>query len=221
VEKMIRTVFALPVSFDVLIVDDGSPDGTAEKVEELQTEFQGLHLLKRKGKLGLGTAYIEGFKYALEREYIYIFEMDCDFSHNPNDLIKLYNACHDEGYDVAIGSRYVDSGGFRNWPLIRLLMSKFASFYVEVLLGIGIKDSTAGFICYKRKVLEAIDLDNIRFIGYAFQIEMKFKAKMHGFSLVEVPIVFTDRTIGESKMSKGIINEAVWGVWKLRQEYKK
>jgi dolichol-phosphate mannosyltransferase len=221
VEKMIRTVFALPVSFDVLIVDDGSPDGTAEKVEELQTEFPNLHLLKRKGKLGLGTAYIAGFKYALEREYIYIFEMDCDFSHNPNDLIKLYDACHDEGYDVAIGSRYVDSGGFRNWPLIRLLMSKFASFYVEALLGIGIKDSTAGFICYKRKVLEAIDLDNIRFIGYAFQIEMKFKAKMHGFSLVEVPIVFTDRTIGESKMSKGIINEAVWGVWKLRQEYKK
>jgi dolichol-phosphate mannosyltransferase len=221
VEKMIRTVFALPVSFDVLIVDDGSPDGTAEKVEELQTEFPNLQLLKRKGKLGLGTAYIAGFKYALEREYIYIFEMDCDFSHNPNDLIKLYDACHDEGYDVAIGSRYVDSGGFRNWPLIRLLMSKFASFYVEALLGIGIKDSTAGFICYKRKVLEAIDLDNIRFIGYAFQIEMKFKAKMHGFSLVEVPIVFTDRTIGESKMSKGIINEAVWGVWKLRQEYKK
>jgi dolichol-phosphate mannosyltransferase len=221
VEKMVRTVFALPEKFDILIVDDGSPDGTAEKVEELQGEYPGLHLIKREGKLGLGTAYISGFKFAIANEYDYIFEMDCDFSHNPDDLIKLYEACHDEGYDVAIGSRYVENGGFDNWPLIRLLMSKFASFYVETLLGIGIKDSTAGFICYKRKVLESIDLDSIRFIGYAFQIEMKYKAKMLGFSLVEVPIVFTDRTIGESKMSKGIIKEAVWGVWKLRQEYKK
>lgn len=220
VEKMIRTVFALPKDFDILIVDDGSPDGTADIVEKLQGEFPGLFLFKRKGKLGLGTAYIAGFKYALENEYQYIFEMDCDFSHNPADLIKLYEACYDNGYDVAIGSRYIDNGGFRNWPLIRLYMSKFASFYVETLLGIGIKDSTAGFICYKRKVLEAIDLDNIRFIGYAFQIEMKYKAKLLGFKLVEVPIVFTDRTIGESKMSKGIISEAVWGVWRLRQENK-
>jgi len=221
VEKMIRTVFALPQSFDILIVDDGSPDGTAQLVEKLQGKFSGLHLLKREGKQGLGTAYIAGFKYALENNYQYIFEMDCDFSHNPDDLVKLYYSCYDEGFDVAIGSRYVDSGGFRNWPLIRLLMSKFASYYVEFLLGIGIKDSTAGFVCYKRKVLETMDLDNIKFIGYAFQIEMKFKAKNLGFKLTEVPIVFTDRTIGESKMSKGIINEAIWGVWKLRQMHKK
>lgn len=219
VENIIRKVFSLPESFEILIVDDDSPDKTALKVKELQSEFKGLHLLNRKGKQGLGTAYIAGFKYALENNYEYIFEMDCDFSHNPDDLVKLYTTCKDEDFDVAVGSRYVDNGGFRNWPVNRLFMSKFASFYVESLLGMGIKDSTAGFICYKRKVLETIDLDDIRFVGYAFQIEMKFKAKLANFSIKEVPIIFTDRTIGESKMNKGIIKEAVWGVWKLRKEY--
>lgn len=219
VENIIRKVFSLTEAFDILIVDDDSPDKTAQKVKELQSEFKGLHLLNRKGKQGLGTAYIAGFKYALQHHYEYIFEMDCDFSHNPDDLVKLYKTCKDEGFDVAVGSRYVDNGGFRNWPINRLFMSKFASFYVESLLGMGIKDSTAGFICYKRKVLETIDLDDIRFVGYAFQIEMKFKAKLANFSIKEVPIVFTDRTIGESKMNKGIIKEAVWGVWKLRKEY--
>ena len=219
VENIIRKVFSLPEAFDILIVDDDSPDKTAQKVKELQSEFKGLHLLNRKGKQGLGTAYIAGFKYALQHHYEYIFEMDCDFSHNPDDLVKLYKTCKDEGFDVAVGSRYVDNGGFRNWPINRLFMSKFASFYVEALLGMGIKDSTAGFICYKRKVLQTIDLDDIRFVGYAFQIEMKFKAKLANFSIKEVPIVFTDRTIGESKMNKGIIKEAVWGVWKLRKEY--
>lgn len=221
VEKMIRTVFGLSTAFHVLIVDDGSPDGTADKVEELQKEFSdALHILKRKGKQGLGTAYIAGFKYGLEKNYEYIFEMDCDFSHNPNDLLKLHNACVNDGADVAVGSRYIDEGGFVNWPLIRLLMSKFASHYVEFLLGIGVKDSTAGFVCYKAKVLETINLDNIQFIGYAFQIEMKYKAKNAGFRIAEVPIIFTDRILGESKMSSGIIKEAMFGVWKLRSDYK-
>ncbi|MCB0537470.1 MAG: polyprenol monophosphomannose synthase [Bacteroidetes bacterium] len=219
VEKMIRTVFALPHVFDVLIVDDNSPDQTANKVKELQKEFSNqLFLIERQGKLGLGTAYITGFKFALEKNYDYIFEMDCDFSHNPNDLIKLYEACHTDGYDVAVGSRYVSDGGFRNWPLFRVFLSKFASFYVETILSLGVKDSTAGFVCYTKKVLQTLDLDNIKFIGYVFQIEMKFKAKQHGFSIKEVPIIFTDRVLGQSKMSKNIINEAVWGVWKLRKE---
>lgn len=221
VEKMIRTVFALPQAFDILIVDDNSPDNTANKVKELQTEFPNkLHLIERKGKLGLGTAYITGFKYALEKNYQYIFEMDCDFSHNPTDLLKLYDTCHTQGYDVAVGSRYVSNGGFENWPLFRVFLSKFASFYVQTILGLGVKDSTAGFVCYTNKVLKTLDLDNIKFIGYVFQIEMKFKAKQQGFTLKEVPIIFTDRVLGQSKMSKNIINEAVWGVWKLRKEKK-
>lgn len=217
IEKMLHTVFALPENFNVLIVDDNSPDGTGAKVKELQAKFgDKLHLLEREGKQGLGTAYIAGFKYALERDFEYIFEMDCDFSHNPNDLLKLYDACANQGADVAIGSRYVAEGGFKNWPLFRVFLSKFASFYVETILGLGIKDSTAGFICYKAEVLRKIDFFNIKFIGYVFQIEMKYKAKKAGFTLKEVPIVFTDRIIGESKMSNGIIKEAAIGVWRLR-----
>ena len=219
IEKMVQTVFSLSLPFDILIVDDNSPDKTAEKVKELQAEFGSkLHLLERKGKLGLGTAYIAGFKYALEQGFDYIFEMDCDFSHNPSDLLKLHHACAHEGYDVAVGSRYVSEGGFENWPLFRVFLSKFASFYVEMILGTGVKDSTAGFVCYKAEVLRTIDLNNIKFIGYAFQIEMKYKAKLKGFSIKEVPIIFTDRVLGESKMSNNIIREAVFGVWRLRKE---
>jgi dolichol-phosphate mannosyltransferase len=219
IEKMIHTVFSLPMQFDVLIVDDHSPDQTANKVKELQKTYGAqLHLIERKGKLGLGTAYIAGFKYALTKGFEYIFEMDCDFSHNPKDLLNLYKACAEQDYDVAVGSRYVSEGGFENWPLFRVFLSKFASFYVEIILGTGVKDSTAGFVCYKANVLKDIDLDKIKFIGYAFQIEMKYKAKLKGFSIKEVPIIFTDRVLGESKMSNNIIREAVLGVWRLRKE---
>ena len=219
IEKMIHAVFNLPMKFEVLIVDDNSPDQTAAKVKDLQKIFGSqLHLIERKGKLGLGTAYIAGFKYALEKEFDYIFEMDCDFSHNPNDLINLYTACAGQDFDVAVGSRYVSQGGFENWPLFRVFLSKFASYYVEFILGTGVKDSTAGFVCYKAKVLNDIDLNNIKFIGYAFQIEMKYKAKLKGFTIKEVPIIFTDRVRGESKMSNNIIKEAVLGVWRLRKE---
>lgn len=220
IEKMLRTVFALPLSFEVLVVDDGSPDQTAAKVKELQKEFGAkLHLIERTGKLGLGTAYIAGFKYAIEKDFELVFEMDCDFSHNPNDLLKLYEACAKEDADVAVGSRYVSEGGFRNWPMFRVFLSKFASYYVEFILGTGVKDSTAGFVCYKAEVLKSIDLNAIKFIGYAFQIEMKYKAKLKGFKIVEIPIIFTDRVLGESKMSRGIIKEAVFGVWRLRKEH--
>jgi len=219
IEKMIHTVFSLPMQFDVLIVDDHSPDQTANKVKELQKTYGAqLQLIERKGKLGLGTAYIAGFKYALTKGFEYIFEMDCDFSHNPKDLLNLYKACAEQDYDVAVGSRYVSEGGFENWPLFRVFLSKFASFYVEIILGTGVKDSTAGFVCYKANVLKDIDLDKIKFIGYAFQIEMKYKAKLKGFSIKEVPIIFTDRVLGESKMSNNIIREAVLGVWRLRKE---
>ncbi|MFT5071498.1 MAG: dolichol-phosphate mannosyltransferase [Chitinophagales bacterium] len=219
IEKMVHTVFALELGFDVLIVDDNSPDQTALKVKELQSKYPNkLHLLERKGKLGLGTAYIAGFKFALEKGYAFIFEMDCDFSHNPQDLLKLHKACAVDNFDVSIGSRYVSEGGFNNWPLFRVFLSKFASYYVEFILGTGVKDSTAGFVCYKAEVLKTIDLDNIKFIGYAFQIEMKHKAKLKGFSIKEVPIIFTDRVLGESKMSNNIIREAVLGVWRLRKE---
>lgn len=214
---MLRTVFSLSKSFHVLIVDDGSPDGTADIVKGLQREFDGsLHILERKGKLGLGTAYIAGFKWALERHYGYIFEMDCDFSHNPKDLIRLYEGCTTGGGDVAVGSRYVKGGGVQNWPFKRLAMSFGASLYVNSVLWIGVRDSTAGFVCYKREVLETIDLDNIRFIGYAFQIEMKYNARSLGFKIVEVPITFIDREFGTSKMSMNIFNEAVIGVLKMR-----
>ncbi|MGB0886187.1 MAG: polyprenol monophosphomannose synthase [Chitinophagales bacterium] len=221
IEKMIHTVFGLQKAFHLLIVDDNSPDGTAKKVKELQSKYADqLYILERKGKLGLGTAYIAGFKYALEKDYSYIIEMDCDFSHNPKDLVKLYTACKGGKGDVAVGSRYVQDGGFDDWPFERVLMSKFASYYVQAILRLGVKDSTAGFVCYKKEVLQKINLDNIKFVGYAFQIEMKFKAKNHGFRIVEVPIIFTDRTEGTSKMSGGIIKEAMFGVFALRK-YKK
>jgi dolichol-phosphate mannosyltransferase len=213
VERMLRTVFSLPKAFHVLIVDDGSPDGTAEIVKGLQKEFDGqLHLLQRQGKLGLGTAYIAGFRWALERDYQFIFEMDCDFSHNPNDLIRLYEGCTKGGGDMSVGSRYVKGGGVKNWPFKRLAMSFCASLYVNTILWLGVRDSTAGFVCYSRKVLETIDLDSIQFIGYAFQIEMKYNTKQLGFKIVEVPILFIDREHGVSKMSMNIFNEAVLGV---------
>jgi dolichol-phosphate mannosyltransferase len=217
VERMVRKVFSLPQSFHLLIVDDGSPDGTADIVKQLQQEFSGkLFLEERKGKLGLGTAYIHGFKWALNRSYQYIFEMDCDFSHNPDDLTRLYDACAKGGADVSVGSRYVDGGKVENWPMNRVLMSKYASVYVRMILWIGIKDTTAGFKCYRRRVLETINLDMIEFMGYAFQIEMKYTAHKLGFKVVEVPITFIDRQFGTSKMSTKIFKEAVLGVLKMR-----
>jgi dolichol-phosphate mannosyltransferase len=217
IEKMVRKVFSLSMPFHLLIIDDGSPDGTADKVKSLQTEFESrLFLLERKGKLGLGTAYITGFKWALQRSYEYIFEMDCDFSHSPDDLIRLYEACKAGGNDVSIGSRYVKGGGFVNWPQDRIRLSKNASLYVNFVTGIKIKDPTAGFICYKRKVLETIDLNKIQFVGYAFQIEMKFAARKLGFKIAEVPIIFTERVEGVSKMSRNIIKEGILGVLKIQ-----
>jgi len=213
IERLLRTVFSLQREFHVLVVDDNSPDGTATVVEEnFKTYPEKLFLLKRAEKTGLGTAYIAGFKWALQHGYDYIFEMDADFSHNPNDLIRLFNACHKEGNDVAIGSRYVKGVNVVNWPMSRVLMSWLASKYVRFVMGIDIYDTTAGFICYRRRVLEKINLDNIRFVGYAFQIEMKFKAYLSKFKIKEVPVIFTDRTKGESKMSSGIISEAIFGV---------
>ena len=216
VARMIRTVFSLALPFHILIVDDGSPDGTASIVKGLMHEFTGkLFMEERSGKLGLGTAYIHGFNWALARKYEYIFEMDCDFSHDPHDLIRLRAACVDGG-DVAIGSRYVKGGKVENWPIGRILMSYFASVYVRTVLWINIHDTTAGFKCYKRKVLERIDFDDIKFIGYAFQIEMKYIAHQLGFKIVEVPIIFKDRLEGASKMTKGIFKEAIFGVLKMR-----
>ena len=212
IENIIRCVFALPMEFHLLIIDDNSPDGTAAIVKRLQTEFPHLHLIERSGKLGLGTAYIAGFKWALEYQYDYIFEMDADFSHNPNDLIRLYNACAQDGADMSIGSRYLTGVNVVNWPMNRVLLSYFASKYVRIITGMKLHDSTAGFVCYTRRVLETIDLDNIRFKGYAFQIEMKFTAHILGFRLQEVPIIFTNRTLGVSKMSKKIAKEAIFGV---------
>lgn len=213
---MIRKVFSLPYPFHLLIIDDGSPDGTASIVKSLMQEFEGrLFIEERKGKLGLGTAYIHGFKWSLKRSYEFIFEMDCDFSHNPDDLIRLREACV-KGGDVAIGSRYTKGGKIVNWPVGRVLMSYFASIYVRMILWVPFKDTTAGFKCYRKKVLERIDFDNIKFIGYAFQIEMKYIAYRLGFKVVEVPITFTDRTEGVSKMNKGIFKEAILGVLKMR-----
>ncbi|HEY1010204.1 MAG: polyprenol monophosphomannose synthase [Daejeonella sp.] len=216
IENIIRKVFSLTEVFHIVIVDDGSPDGTADIVKHLQTEYQGLlHILERKGKLGLGTAYIEGFKWVLERDYEYIFEMDADFSHNPEDLPRLRMACVN-GADLAIGSRYIKGVNVVNWPMSRVLMSYFASVYVRIITGIDIQDATAGFKCYRRIVLETIPLDRIKFIGYAFQIEMKFTAIKYGFNVVEVPIIFTDRTEGTSKMSTKIFKEAFWGVIQIK-----
>lgn len=218
IEKMIRTVISFEKEFDVLIIDDASPDGTSEIVESLMKEFPNrIFIEKRKGKLGLGTAYIHGFKWSINKSYDYIFEMDCDFSHNPNDLIRLYNACAKEHADVSIGSRYCKGGKVKNWPFKRILMSYFASIYVRLILFIGIKDTTAGFKCYKRNVLETINLDAVTFKGYAFQICMKYAALKHGFKITEVPITFVDRLYGESKMNTGIFKEAFLGVWKMRK----
>lgn len=217
VERMVRKVFSLPVAFDLLIVDDGSPDGTADIVKSLMAEFPNrLHIEERSGKLGLGTAYIHGFNWGLQRSYEFFFEMDCDFSHNPDDLVRLYIASKEGGADVAIGSRYVKGGKVDNWPVGRILMSYFASVYVRLVLWMNIKDTTAGFKCYRRVVLENIALDEVRFIGYAFQIEMKYRAWRKKYSLVEVPITFTDRIAGSSKMSSGIFKEAFWGVLQMR-----
>ena len=218
IRAIIRAVTSLEKPLDVLIIDDGSPDGTADAVKELmQTELQGrLHLIERKGKLGLGTAYICGFKWAIEHGYDYIFEMDADFSHNPNDLPRLYAACHDEGFDVAVGSRYITGVNVVNWPIGRVLMSYYASAYVRTILGISLRDTTAGFVCYRREVLETIDLDKIRLKGYAFQIEMKYSAIRLGFKIKEVPVIFVNRELGTSKMSGGIFSEALFGVIRLR-----
>lgn len=217
IQAIIEKVISLEPVFDILIVDDGSPDGTAQVVKHLQQQFENrIHLIERKGKLGLGTAYIAGFKYALEKGYEYIFEMDADFSHNPEDLIKLYQACSENGADMSIGSRYINGVNVVNWPIGRVLMSYFAGYYVRFITGMSIQDTTAGFVCYKRKVLETIPLDQIKFIGYAFQVEMKFTAWKYGFVLKEVPIIFTDRTKGESKMSANIFKEAIFGVIQLK-----
>lgn len=217
IENIIRAVFGLALPFSILIIEDGSPDGTAKIVKTLQTEFPDrLFMVERKGKLGLGTAYIAGFKWALEHKYEYIFEMDADFSHNPNDLPKLYDACANKGADVAIGSRYVTGVNVVNWPMGRVLMSYMASKYVRFVLGVEIADTTAGFKCYRREVLETIELDKIRFKGYAFQIEMKFTAFECGFTVKEVPIIFINRELGTSKMSGGIFGEAFLGVMQLK-----
>lgn len=215
--ELISAVLNQPTGFHLLIIDDGSPDGTAAVVKQLQAQFSGrLHLVERAGKLGLGTAYIRGFEYALAHGYDYIFEMDADFSHDPADLPRLLHACQSEGYDLAIGSRYVTGVNVVNWPMSRVLLSYFGSKYVQAITGMRINDSTAGFKCYRRIVLQTIDLQKIRFVGYAFQIEMKFTTWMHGFKIVEVPIIFTDRTKGQSKMGGGIVKEAIGGVLQLK-----
>lgn len=217
IEAIVRKVFSLPKDFHILIVDDNSPDGTSDKIAELMQEFEGrLFLKKRTKKSGLGTAYVAGFKWAITHHYNFIFEMDADFSHNPEDLEKLYEACHSNEADMAIGSRYITGVNVVNWPLSRVLLSYFASSYVRFITGMKIHDATAGFICYRREVLEAIGLDRVKFIGYAFQIEMKYRTFVHKFKIVEVPIIFTDRTKGQSKMSNAIIKEAVFGVISLR-----
>lgn len=217
IESLLHTVFSLQQEFHVLIVDDSSPDGTAQLVQTLmQTYRSTLFILNREKKTGLGTAYIAGFKWALQKDYEYIFEMDADFSHNPKDLMRLYNSCNTEGADMAIGSRYVTGVNVVNWPMSRVLLSWLASKYVQFITGMNIYDTTAGFICYRRRVLEKINLNNIHFVGYAFQIEMKFKAFFCQFKIAEVPVIFTDRTKGESKMSSGIISEAIFGVIRMK-----
>lgn len=220
IESIIRAVFGLEKDFDILVIDDGSPDGTADIVRRLQKgEFaEKLNMIERKGKLGLGTAYIAGFKWALEHEYEYVFEMDADFSHDPKDLPRLYAACASEGNDVAIGSRYVNGVNVVNWPMGRVLMSYYASKYVRLITGVPIHDTTAGFVCYRSRVLKTLNLDEIRFKGYAFQIEMKFTAYKCGFRIKEVPVVFVNRRLGTSKMNSSIFGEAVFGVLRLRMD---
>lgn len=215
IEAMVNKVFSLPFELDLLVIDDGSPDGTADVVKRLQKTYTGLHIVERKGKLGLGTAYITGFKWALERNYDLICEMDCDFSHNPDDLIKLYNEC-EAGAGVTIGSRYVTGVNVVNWPMGRVIMSYYASAYVRRVLGMPVRDCTAGFVCFRAETLRTINLDDVRMKGYGFQIEMKYSAWKLGFPIKEVPIIFTDRTQGTSKMSSGIFGEAFWGVLKMR-----
>jgi dolichol-phosphate mannosyltransferase len=216
IERMIRKVFSLPHEFHLLIVDDGSPDGTQTIIKDLQNVYPDqLFLLPRPGKMGLGTAYIDGFKWSIDHKYDYIFEMDADFSHNPDDLLKLRDACVN-GADMSVGSRYINGVNVVNWPMSRVLMSYFASVYVRFITGVDIRDFTAGFVCYKRKVLETIELHKVKFVGYAFQIEMKYTAVKHGFKVLEVPIIFTDRTSGSSKMSSGIFKEAFFGVLQMK-----
>ncbi|MDI9358886.1 MAG: polyprenol monophosphomannose synthase [Phycisphaerales bacterium] len=220
IEKIVTTILSLPEQFHVLVIDDNSPDGTAQLVKSMQNNFQDrLFLKERTGKLGLGTAYILGFKWSIEHQYDYIFEIDADFSHNPNDLIRLYNTSQQDGYDVVIGSRYVRGGTIKNWPWSRLLYSRGGSLYTQLITQLPIKDTTAGFICYKRKVLEAMNLDKIKFSGYAFQIEMKFASWRLGFKLKEIPIEFVDRVIGVSKMSRNILKEAIIGVLVIQWKY--
>ena len=217
IEAITRKVFSLPGDFQILIIDDGSPDGTAGIVKGLQAEFpERLHLIERSGKLGLGTAYLTGFKWSLEQGFDYIFEMDADFSHNPDDLLRLYAACAEQGADLAVGSRYCHGVSVVDWPMSRIIMSYYASAYVRSILGMKVFDTTAGFVCYTRKVLETIDLDAVQMKGYGFQIEMKYTAFRLGFQILEVPIIFTNRQLGTSKMSSGIFGEAFWGVIKLR-----
>jgi dolichol-phosphate mannosyltransferase len=216
VEAIIKAISSLNVAFDILIIDDNSPDGTADIVRDLQKSFTNLHLIERNGKLGLGTAYITGFKWSLERNYDFIYEMDADFSHDPRDLIRLYRACHDDGADLAIGSRYISGVNVVNWPLSRVLMSYFASIYVRIITGLKVMDTTAGFKCYKKDVLKNIKTEDIKSRGYCFQIEMKFAAWKLGYKIVEIPIIFTDRRLGSSKMSGGIFNEALWGVLRMK-----
>lgn len=216
---MITRVFGLPLDFDILVVDDGSPDGTADIVEDLQAQWPDrLHLMRRAGKLGLGTAYIAGFKWALERGYAFIFEMDADLSHSPEDLPRLYAACHVEGVGMSVGSRYVKGGSVKDWAWHRVLLSYCASLYVRLVLQLSVKDTTAGFVCYRREALAALPLDEIRFIGYAFQIEMKYRVKRAGYRIAEVPINFVDRVKGRSKMSMGIFHEAFLGVLMMRMQ---
>jgi dolichol-phosphate mannosyltransferase len=216
IEAIIKAISSLKTSFDILIIDDNSPDGTAEIVKNLQLSLPNLHMVERPGKMGLGTAYIAGFKWALEHGYDYVYEMDADFSHDPKDLERLFKACNEDGADVAIGSRYVSGVNVVNWPLGRVIMSYVASIYVRIITGMRIMDTTAGFICYKKEVLENIKPEHIRAVGYGFQIEMKFTAWKLGYKIVEVPIIFTDRKLGASKMTGGIFNEALWGVLKMK-----
>jgi dolichol-phosphate mannosyltransferase len=216
IEAIVKSISSLPIIFDILIIDDNSPDGTADIVKNLQKSFLNLNLIERSGKMGLGTAYIAGFKWALEKGYNYIYEMDADFSHDPRDLVKLYKACSEDGADLAIGSRYISGVNVVNWPLSRVLMSYVASIYVRMITGMRIMDTTAGFKCYRKEVLQNIRLDKVKSIGYGFQIEMKFKTWKLGYKIVEVPIIFTDRKLGASKMSGGIFNEALWGVLRMK-----